>query len=63
MLPIDTTDKVLTIKPLTPGTAVHLHRHGEQRRWLDKSAPSTAVTPTAVTDTVSIGTGKVQGGQ
>jgi hypothetical protein len=59
---INTTDKVLTIKPLTPGTAYTFTVTANNAGGSTTSAPSAAVTPTAVTDTVSIGTGKYKAG-
>ena len=59
---ITTTDKVLTIKPLTPGTPYTFTVTANNAGGSTTSAPSAAVTPTAVTDTVSIGTGKYKAG-
>ncbi len=59
---INTADKVITIKPLTAGTEYTFTVTATNAGGSTTSTPSAAVTPLAVTDVVSIGTGKYKAG-
>jgi hypothetical protein len=59
---INTIDKVITIKPLTAGVAYTFTVTAKNAGGETVSARSAAAIPTAVTDTISIGTGKYKAG-
>ena len=60
--PIDTTDKTVTVKPLTSGSSFTFTVTAKNAGGETTSAPSTPVTPLAVTDTISISTAKFKAG-
>jgi len=61
--PVETTDKTITIKNLTAGALYTFTVKAKNAGGAGAESPlSNAVTPTAITDTVSIGTAKYKAG-